>query len=57
MTAYTLGLSCPQASAVGGSPQPPPDLPRRRLEHLILWEPDRLWWFFQRWSSYGASPA
>ena len=27
MTAYTLGLSCPQAVGEGGSPQPPPDLP------------------------------
>jgi 4,5-DOPA dioxygenase extradiol len=27
MTAYTLGLSCPQTNAAGGSPQPPADLP------------------------------
>jgi 4,5-DOPA dioxygenase extradiol len=27
MTAYTLGLSCPHAAGVGGSPQPPADLP------------------------------
>jgi 4,5-DOPA dioxygenase extradiol len=27
MTAYTLGLSCPQTSAAGGSPQPPAGLP------------------------------
>jgi 4,5-DOPA dioxygenase extradiol len=27
MTAYTLGLSCPNAEGEGGSPQPPVDLP------------------------------
>lgn len=27
MTAYTLGLRCPDAAGVGGSPQPPADLP------------------------------
>jgi 4,5-DOPA dioxygenase extradiol len=27
MTAYTLGLACPDASGKGGSPQPPADLP------------------------------
>ncbi|MFC7532383.1 4,5-DOPA dioxygenase extradiol [Actinoplanes sp. GCM10030250] len=27
MTAYTLGLSCPHTAGVGGSPQPPADLP------------------------------
>src|SRR4051812_34738619 len=27
MTAYTLGLSCPDAAGEGGSPQPPADLP------------------------------
>jgi 4,5-DOPA dioxygenase extradiol len=27
MTAYTLGLSCPDAAGVGGSPRPPADLP------------------------------
>ncbi len=27
MTAYTLGLPCPQSSGEGSSPQPPPDLP------------------------------
>ncbi|MHA6779809.1 4,5-DOPA-extradiol-dioxygenase [Pseudonocardia saturnea] len=27
MTAYTLGLSCPNAAGEGGSPQPPADLP------------------------------
>jgi len=27
MTAYTLGLACPDASGRGGSPQPPADLP------------------------------
>jgi 4,5-DOPA dioxygenase extradiol len=27
MTAYTLGLSCPNAAGTGGSPQPPADLP------------------------------
>jgi 4,5-DOPA dioxygenase extradiol len=27
MTAYTLGLPCPDATGVGGSPQPPADLP------------------------------
>jgi 4,5-DOPA dioxygenase extradiol len=27
MTAYTVGLSCPNAAGEGGSPQPPADLP------------------------------
>ena len=27
MTAYTLGLPCPDAAGEGGSPQPPADLP------------------------------
>ncbi|RSM73824.1 4,5-DOPA dioxygenase extradiol, partial [Actinoplanes sp. ATCC 53533] len=27
MTAYTLGLSCPDAAGEGGSSQPPADLP------------------------------
>ena len=27
MTAYTLGLACPESSATGGSPQPPASLP------------------------------
>jgi 4,5-DOPA dioxygenase extradiol len=27
MTAYPLGLSCPNAEGEGGSPQPPVDLP------------------------------
>jgi 4,5-DOPA dioxygenase extradiol len=27
MTAYTLGLACPDAAGQGGSPQPPADLP------------------------------
>jgi 4,5-DOPA dioxygenase extradiol len=27
MTAYTLGLSCPDAAGTGGSPRPPADLP------------------------------
>ena len=27
MTAYTLGLPCPDAAGHGGSPQPPTDLP------------------------------
>lgn len=27
MTAYTLGMSCPETSTAGGSPQPPADLP------------------------------
>ena len=27
MTSYTLGLSCPNAAGVGGSPHPPTDLP------------------------------
>ena len=27
MTAYTLGLTCPGARDMGGSPQPPADLP------------------------------
>lgn len=27
MTAYTLGLSCPNAAGAGGSPRPPADLP------------------------------